>query len=317
MTPPPSARQPAPGDGVVVRLAELIALRQAAGWSMPPLASRSLPGGVAPQRLGINSQGLAYLGSRPHQNGDDRRAVDWRQSARRGRLYTKQFAEEHERPVQFLVDMGASMRFGTRVAFKSVVAARIAGHFAWRFAAAGERVGGLPWIGRARPELDARHERHGLLPLLKQFADASAEAPAGDPDLDWPLQRLAHKPGLAATVVISDFAGLSAAAESSLRICARRNHLILIHVYDPFEQNPPPGLHRLNDGRDSLTLDLHAGPTRDAFVARFAACSARLRQLAQAVRAGYLPIATDADLPATLQGAWRRFPGQGRACARD
>ncbi|WP_265946408.1 DUF58 domain-containing protein [Dechloromonas sp. A34] len=317
MTQPSPDRQPAPGEGVVVRLAELIALRQTAVRSPPPLASRSLPGGATPQRLGINSQGLAYLGSRPHQNGDDRRAVDWRQSARRGRLYTKQFAEEHERPIQFLVDMGASMRFGTRVAFKSVVAARIAGHLAWRFAAAGERVGGLAWTGRARPELDARHEKHGLLPLLKLFADASAEAPATAPGLDWPLHRLAQKPGLAATVVISDFAGLSAEAEGSLRICARRNHLILIHVHDPFEQNPPPGIYRLNDGRDSVTLDLHAGPTRDAFVARFAACSERLRHLAQAVRADYLPIATNADLPATLQGAWRRFPGQGRARARD
>lgn len=307
MMQPPGDRQPNSGSGVLVQLAELMALQY--GQARPRLTIRSRPQTDASQSrtLGFNSQGLAYAGSRPHQNGDDIRAVDWRQTARRGRLYTKQFAEEHERPVLFLVDMGASMRFGTRVAFKSVIAARAASCLAWQIAESGERVGGMAWTGHCRPPLEARYKTRGLMPLLKQFADASAETPsASSPGIHWPLQRLADKAGTAAVIVVSDFANMSAEAECSLRACARRTHLVMIHVHDPFERNPPPGIYRLNNGCATATLNLHPGKARQNFIDQFSKRAEGLRQLAHSTQASYLPIATNDDLPGVLQGAWVR-----------
>ena len=58
--------------------------------------------------------------------GDDIRSIDWRVTARTGRLHTKLFHEERDRPALFVVDLGEQMRFGTRRAFMSVVAAETA-----------------------------------------------------------------------------------------------------------------------------------------------------------------------------------------------
>lgn len=304
---PPGDRQPNPGNGVVVQLAELMALQYGSARPRLPVRSRPQADAAQSRTFGINSQGLAYAGSRPHQNGDDIRAVDWRQTARRGRLYTKQFAEEHERPVLLMVDMGTSMRFGTRVAFKSVTAARAAGFLAWQITGSGERVGGMAWTGHCRPPLEARYNTRGLMPLLKQFADASAETPsASSPGIHWPLQRMADKVGTAAVIVISDFAAMTPEAECSLRACARRAHLVMIHVHDPFERNPPPGIYRLNNGCATATLNLHPGRGRQDFIDQFAKRAESLQQLARATQASYLAIATDSDLPGALQGVCSR-----------
>lgn len=293
---------PRQASAVSVQLSDLISLKSTACRPCYPIARRGAAESARLASLAISSQGLACVGSRPYQHGDDIRSVDWRQTARRGALYTKQFAEAHERPVHFLVDMGTSMRFATRVAFKSVMAARAASYLVWQIVDRGERVGGLVWTGRDRPMLSARSKAQGLMPLLQQFADASIEVPTSV-GIDQPLRLLASKNGVAAIIVISDFIHLTAETQRLLRICARRSHLTMIHVHDPFEVNPPPGIYRLNNGQRTLTLDLTAGRTRQAYVDQFAGRCVVLQQMAQTNRAGYLSLSTDADLLSVLAGA--------------
>ena len=86
----------------------------------------------------------------PTSAGDDPRSIDWRVTARRGRVHTKLFREERERPVWLLVDLGASMFFGSKLQLKSTVAVRAAALLAWAAALGGDRVGAV--IGNARTE---------------------------------------------------------------------------------------------------------------------------------------------------------------------
>jgi uncharacterized protein (DUF58 family) len=113
-------------SGVKVSLQDLLALRGEAGrLDLAPrgkiLATRS--GGHLSRFRG---RGMEFDESRVYQAGDDARNMDWRVTARAGTPHIKLFREERERPLWLLVDQGPSMRFGTRVAFKSVVAAQAA-----------------------------------------------------------------------------------------------------------------------------------------------------------------------------------------------
>ena len=308
---PPADRSSMQASVVSVQLSELISLKSMACRLRYPMPRRAISTlSAKPAVLHVDSQGLECIGSRPYQSGDDIRSVDWRQTARRGALYTKQFTETHERPVHFLVDMGASMRFATRIAFKSVMAARAASYLVWQIAVSGERVGGQVWTGRARLVLNARSLAQGLMPLLQQFADASAEIPSSF-GIDEPLNVVANKTGMAALIVVSDFAHMTAETLRLLQICARRTHLLMVHVHDPFEVNPPPGIYRLDNGHHVLTLDLTSGETRQAYVDQFSRRCAALQQVARANRASYLPLSTDADLSDALAGAGNRYI-QGR-----
>ena len=297
---------PAAADfGVVASLGELIALQALApdGTALRVARRAALPGAhVSPWR----SRGMEFAEARRYQSGDDARIIDWRQTARRGVPYVKLHQEEHELPLRLLVDLGASMRFGTRVAFKSVVAARAAALLAWSAVAAGDRVGGSIWHGATEQTLPPQGRRRGALGFVKALAAASAMAPAeAAPPLAQRLAGLSRTGG--AVVLISDFSTLDAEAERRLRLFAKSVDLALLHVYDVFEASPPPGRYRLSDGARSTVVDLRSTAARAAYGADFAARRAALERLAHGsgIRLAALP--TDGDLGALL----RRVPLTG------
>lgn len=308
----PFGLDPDAGQGVIASLQELIALRGQVG--LPARRSASVattPGSHLVPRL---SRGMEFAEARPYQSGDDVRALDWRQTARRGRPYTKLFQEEHERPVQLLVDLGASMRFGSRVAFKSVLAARVAALLAWRAVAAGDRVGALVCQGAAMRVIRPQSRAEGVLPLLAALAEVSA-APAVAPGLAWetPLRALAGsvRPGRQ-IVILSDFASLEAGAERGLQALARSAELWLIHIYDRLEaEAPPPGLYQVSDGQHSCTLDLRSVAARRTYAAVLAERRLRLQALARQGGARLLSLATH-EAPETVL---RTMESGGRAPA--
>ena len=112
-------------------LDELVKLRSAAQALQRQMRKKSaapLSGGSVSRRLG---RGLDFAEVREYQPGDDVRMIDWKVTARSGKAHTKLFVEERERPVLLVVDFRASMRFGTRGMYKSVLAARLAALLGW------------------------------------------------------------------------------------------------------------------------------------------------------------------------------------------
>lgn len=294
--------------GTAASLHELIALRERVAGGACPARLSPAPGAHASSRLG---RGMEFAEVRPYQAGDDVRSIDWRQTARRGRPYTKLFQEERGRALRILVDLGPSMRFGTRVAFKSVIAARAAALLAWMAHAGGDRVGGVVWNGDARREMHAHAGRHGTLELLRCIAQASAEAPAdGESHMTAPLRSLARmlQPGSLA-VLVSDFTALDDAAAHEISLLARRAELALVQVYDTFEAEAPAGRYRLTDGKRSATLDLRTAEARAAHGAAFARRCSHLQALARRCRATLLPLATHDPLEAMLRQAFPALPG--------
>ncbi len=94
--------------------------------------------------------------------------MDWRVTARSGRPHTKLFQEEREQSILLIVDANPSMRFGTRVRFKSVQAARTAALLAWACVQSGDRIGALgfgpDFIGEVKPNGGPR----GALRVLRR-----------------------------------------------------------------------------------------------------------------------------------------------------
>ena len=61
----------------------------------------------------FKGRGIEFEEVRPYQVGDDVRAIDWNVTARSNQPFIKLFREERELAVQLLVDLSASLDFGT------------------------------------------------------------------------------------------------------------------------------------------------------------------------------------------------------------
>jgi uncharacterized protein (DUF58 family) len=262
----------------------------------------------------FRGRGMEFDETRAYQPGDDVRAIDWRVTARTGRVHTKLFHEERERPVVLLVDQRPHMRFGTRDAFKSVVAARAAAAIAWSARDCGDRVGALVLSDAPLREstFAPQRSRARLLHLLRTLSDATSRtaAVAGNehpPSLADALSSLARssRPGTLLHL-ISDFADLDDAAERELAHLARGREVACVLVYDGLEAALPasPGL-RVSDGERVLELPTDRA-WRAQYAARFAVRRARLERICRERGLSLVALATGDDATPPLRAAAAR-----------
>lgn len=225
-------------NGVHVTLAELLTLRRTG--SHPSTASRqpvqsALPGVVNTTARG---RGIEFVEVRPYQPGDDVRSIDWRVTARTGKVFTKLYAEERDRPACIAVDQRVNMFFGSGDVFKSVVAARLAALIGWFSLTKGNRVGALV-MGEALQRVRSTTTRQSVLQLLQSVVDANAALNINSQSsltLDYMLRECLLRTSSGTIVsIISDFHDADSQALQSLVSLGRNRQLILIKINDPLE----------------------------------------------------------------------------------
>jgi uncharacterized protein (DUF58 family) len=291
-------------DRVRPRLDTLIRLSAPAS-NLPLYRStvRALQNGQYLSRF--KGRGMEFAETRPYVAGDDVRTLDWRVTARTGRVHTKIFREERERPVLLAIDCRAGMFFGTRGAFKSVVAAQLAALIAWTAHHRGDRVGGVVFSENAKTEIKPEHSRRSVLRLLRELAEAAPAAgprPANANSLQealGSLERHAHTGSL--IFVFSDFRGFDSEAAAALSRLRRHGDTVLAMVYDELEKSlPADGRYRFGDGYRDVALDMNPRKAAD-YARRFERRLGELQQFARAQRMRLLTCATSEDPLLVLQ----------------
>ncbi len=228
-------------DGITPSVAELVALRRAAQGLASSLR-RSADRLIGQQESPFRGRGMEYAESRPYSPGDEVRHIDWRVTARTGRPYTKLFQAERERTTLLVLESSVAMRFGTRVCFKSVQAARLAALLAWAAQGEGDRIAAC-CFGDRRGQLPPRGARGGVMRALAALVQWSEDkpAPAQDRSLAQALEQISPllRPG-SRILLLLDAGSIDAPA---LRMLARlRSHhdLAACLLADALELRPPP-----------------------------------------------------------------------------
>lgn len=306
----------ADNPGVHVTLPELMRLRlEATQLSLagPDVVSGLLPGLY---RSLFRGRGLDFEEVRAYQQGDDYRVLDWRVTARTGKLHTKVFREEREHTVFFAVDAGPSMHFGTRQAFKWTTAARAAAIIAWLAADNGDRIGGLVFgDGRLCHEQKPLNGQTGALHLFRLLERASlAEPPdiaeeerSGLADALTRIRRLARPGSL--ILLFSDFRGLDRQAREHLAYLTQHNDVAALFLYDPLEQNlPSAGHYAFTDGDQTVTLETGDEAVREAFHSRFTEHQEQLSDLCRRYRVKLGQLGTHESLIDGLKAGLFRRP---------
>jgi uncharacterized protein (DUF58 family) len=218
---------------------------------------RKLDGVLHGDHLGlIPGPGTEPGESRLYQPGDDVRRMDWSVTARTTHPHVRQMIADRELETWLVVDMSASLDFGTTGCEKRDMAVAAAAAIAFLNSGGGNRLGALIANGQDIIRVPALSGRMHEQTLLRAIA-TSPKAPVGvRGDLAAAiddLRRPERRRGMA--VIISDFLG-PINWMRPLRAIAGRHEVLGIEVLDPRDVELP-------DVGDVILQDAETGVTRE------------------------------------------------------
>lgn len=265
------------------------------------------PGGkVRTHQFGTNrsvyrGRGMEFDEARIYQPGDDARAIDWRVTARTGKMHTKLFHEERERPVLILADLRASMHFGTRVQFKSVLAATIAAELAWVGIDGGDRVGGFIMLPNGVKSFPATRNTAAMLRLLKALSEGTRledqqHGETAESPLPTAIDRLRQVCRPCTLVfIVSDFADFDERTELAIKRLSQHAHVTNVLVYDQLDAMLPHGNQRISDGEHVTLLAALGRDSIEQHARMFRDRRLRLERICRQRGMSFLAIPTSAS----------------------
>ncbi len=256
--------------------------------------------------------GLDLADLHEYQLHDDVRYIDWNVTARLQIPHVREFQEDREVAAWFLLDLSASIDFGSRDVRKRVLSSELVAVLARLFTRYGNRVGAVLHAEGVNEVIPARNGRRHVLHLLDRIGVVGARAPHGRADaarrgkVTDLAELLAFAQPLikrrSVVFVVSDFISAPGWGRRIAQL-ARRHDVVAVRLTDPMETALPDiGLVVMQDAEtgEQLTVDTHDR----AFRRRFAAAAERReRELREALaEAGIdcLELSTDEPLDAAL-----------------
>lgn len=247
----------------------------------------------------MRGAGLDLADLREYQHHDDVRHIDWNVTARLQQPYVRQFTEDRELSAWFLVDLSASVDFGSDRFTKRMVAREFVGVLARLLTRRGNRVGALLYGNRVDTVLPARTGRIHVLELLQRMAARPAEAAPGATDLRDLLLHAHRTIRRRSTIfVVSDFVS-APGWERLLGQLALRHEVTAVRVFDALEMDLPDiGLVTMRDAEtgEQLVVDTHNKRFRERFAAAAERRETALREALAKAGVDTLELGTDDDL---------------------
>jgi uncharacterized protein (DUF58 family) len=242
--------------------------------------------------------GLDLAELREYQLDDDVRYMDWNVTARLMTPYVRVYREDREITAWFLVDLSASMEFGS-AAKKASIAIELTALLSRLLTRHGNRVGAILYGDRIDgvipPGTGRRHTLHILHKLLYRPQPAIGAGTDLGALLAGALGAIRRRSMI---FLVSDFISVAGWTKPLAQL-AHRHEIVAVRVLEPFErQFPDVGMVTLRDAEtgEELFVDSHDAMFKKAFAAAVAARERELRGAFADAGVDVLELCTGDDL---------------------
>lgn len=291
-------------QGITLNLEELLALRHPASQLHLPQPRITKSTTQGSYQSTFRGRGMDFVETRIYQPGDDIRSINWAVTARTGKAHTKIYQEEKDRPIYVVVDFNSTMFFGTRAAFKSVVAAKAAALIAWAALKNGDKVGGL-FIKEVFNFVKPCRSKQNLVELLKNIMRYTNVASSVSSDCVHAISKLKSTVKSGSLIYfLSDFYFFDSALQNELQHLSKNHQVTNVLVYDPLEKNPPEaGRYLFHDKlqNNSLLVDTYNKNLCENYRTMFEERYEQIRKFCCKTNMHLASLATNDDLTAIVR----------------
>lgn len=182
----------------------------------------------------FKGSGMEFEEVREYLPGDDVRSIDWNVTARMRHPYIKTYREERELTVLLVVDMSASLMFGTGKQTKREIVAEIAALLALAAIRNQDNVALLLHTDQVEKYIPAGKGSRHVLRVVREILSFEPASTGTDlkPALTF-LNRVTHRK---AVVFFIGDGRVSAEDLDAVRLTARRHDAVVIRLEDPGER---------------------------------------------------------------------------------
>lgn len=241
--------------------------------------------------------GLDLADLREYQYHDDVRHIDWNVTARMQTPYVREYNEDRDLTAWFLLDLSASLDFGSRVK-KQAVSAEFVGVLARLLTRHGNRIGALCYGSSVDTVVPARSGRRHVLHLLHVLLARPVTKPAPTQLANLLNHAAQVVPRRSLVFVVSDFIS-TPGWEQALARLSMRHEVIAVRLSDPLEHELPDiGMLLLQDAEsgEQLFVDTHDKGFRRRFAELAQKREHALRDAFAQAGVDALELSTEGDL---------------------
>ncbi len=186
----------------------------------------------------FRGSGLEFDSYRRYDINDDSKFIDWKASIRANLLLVKQFIEERNLEVMFLVDSSSTMISGSTPKLKSEYVAEIVGSLAYTVLHTGDTVGMLMFANNVVKEIPPSSGMEQFYKISETLINPNNYGGSFDLSnaLNYCMENL--KP-MTLLIILSDFIIPSNNWELLLKISSEKFDLIGFMVRDPIDRTIP------------------------------------------------------------------------------
>lgn len=253
----------------------------------------------------FKGSGLEFSDVRDYLYGDDIRRIDWNVSAKGQGTFVKEFQEEKEQTVFFVIDVSASQELGNQPN-KLRVAQEICGVLAISAAKEKNDIGLICFSDqKERYMKPQKGEKYAYEMIINLF---NLQTQSTKTDISrmilYTLQTVKRK---SVIILLSDF--IDQAYSQHLKALSKKHDLVLIHLYDEQEISLPRlGIVPVYDKESKKTLWINTSSKifRQMQQQRFESIMTNLKEIALKSNANYLAINTKEDFVPQLIELFRK-----------
>lgn len=193
---------------------------------------------VGGYRSVFKGRGLEFLDYRQYTPNDDASLIDWKASIKGQELLIKEFAEERNLNVFFLIDASSGMICGSIDKLKMEYAAELVSTLSYTILQAGDSIGFAFFADKI---LRYEMPRVGFKQYYRLISDlVNPSCYGGNHDLNQALKfTMASLKEFSIIIIVSDFIGLKNDWKHYLKLAGKKFDLIGIMVRDPIDEELP------------------------------------------------------------------------------